>query len=79
MVKVENYRFSPQQVQVRVGQTVTWQFLDEDGHDATANDRSFASEVLAGGQEYQHRFDRAGTYTYLCTLHPSMTGTVVVA
>jgi plastocyanin len=57
---------------------VTWRFLDEAGHDVTADDRSFASAVLARGQEFQHRFDRPGYYSYVCTLHPGMAATVVV-
>lgn len=78
VVKVQGYRFVPEQVEVQAGQTVTWRFVDADGHDVTANDRSFASEVLAGGQQFQHRFDKPGSYSYVCTLHPGMIGKVVV-
>ncbi len=47
-------------------------------HTVGATDNSWVSEVLQKGQSYSHTFSSAGTFNYLCTLHPFMTGTVVV-
>ena len=77
-VKVVDYAFSPAEITVRAGETVTWTFADEAGHDVVATDTSFASEVLGSGGTYSFTFPRAGTFEYFCSIHPSMKGTVVV-
>lgn len=77
-VKVADFAFVPAEVTIRAGGSVRWTFLDEAGHDATAVDRSFASEVLASGGTYAFTFPKAGTFEYFCSIHPTMTGTVVV-
>jgi len=48
-------------------------------HNVVAVDRRFTSPVLDTGEQYSHRFDTAGTYDYFCSLHPRMTGRIVVA
>jgi plastocyanin len=62
-----------------VGQSVTWHF-DDAGvpHTVTAGDGSFDSPVMTSGT-FTHRFDKAGSYDYICTIHPTqMKGTIVV-
>ena len=81
-VTISNFKFDPQQVTVPVGGTVEW--VDESGrHTATADDGSFDSGTLVAGGHFQHKFDKAGTYSYYCVFHGSkgghdMAGTVVV-
>jgi plastocyanin len=77
-VKVVDYAFSPAEAKVAVGQTVTWTFADEAGHDVVSTDGTFTSEVLGSGGTYSFTFGRAGTFDYFCSIHPSMKGKVVV-
>jgi len=77
-VAILNYAFGPQTVTVKVGAVVTWTQQDEDAHTVTADDKSFASSTLANGQTYSHTFTAPGTYSYHCSIHPYMHGTVVV-
>jgi plastocyanin len=77
-VKVVDFAFSPPQMKVAVGQTVTWTFADEAGHTATSTDGTFKSEVLGSGGTYSFTFTRAGTFDYFCTIHPDMKGKIIV-
>jgi plastocyanin len=78
-VQIVDFNFSPQKLQVEAGTTVT--FTNEDGfaHTATAKDKSFDSGNLEQGGTFEHTFDTPGTYEYLCAIHNSMTGSVVVS
>jgi amicyanin len=80
-VKISNYAYSPAVIKVKVGQTVTWTNEDAVQHDVMADTMSAdapSSELLAKGESYSFTFKKAGTYTYHCTPHPYMKGTVVV-
>jgi plastocyanin len=70
--------FSPSSVTVAVGDTVTWRNTGEAPHNATADDGSFRTPDLNQGQSASHTFDSAGTFSYICTIHPNMKGTVRV-
>jgi plastocyanin len=75
-VVARNLAFVPPAVQVPAGTTVTWQFRDgRVPHNVQGE--GFKSENLTKGS-FQHRFDRPGSYSYVCTLHAGMTGRVVV-
>ncbi len=78
-VTIKNLAYQPPRLEIDAGQTVTWRF--EDGstpHTVTAGDGSFDSGTKTSGQ-FSHRFDKAGTYDYTCTVHPQqMRATVVV-
>ncbi len=77
-VVVKNMKFTPKKVSIKAGQSVTWKFDDGDiRHDVTADDKSFASKAAVSGH-YTHKFAKAGTYRYNCSIHPSMRGAVVV-
>ncbi len=78
VVKVVDYTFSPPEMKIAVGQTVTWNFADEAGHDVVSTDRTFQSEVLSSGGKYSFTFTRAGTFDYFCSIHPYMKGKVIV-
>jgi plastocyanin len=77
-VKVVDYTFSPAEVKIPVGQTITWTFADEAGHDVVSTEGTFKSEVLGSGGTYSFTFSRAGTFDYFCSIHPSMKGKVIV-
>jgi plastocyanin len=70
--------FSPNPVEVKVGETVTWINDDSGRHTVTSKDGTFDSGVMGKGQSFSHTFDKAGEYPYFCSPHPGMVGTVVV-
>ena len=71
--------FSPNPVEVKVGETVTWINDDSGRHTVTSKDDGiFDSGVLGKGQSFSYTFDTAGEYPYYCEPHPNMVGTVVV-
>lgn len=76
-VVIPDRRFTPREVTITAGGTVTWR--NQDGsHTVTADDGTFDSGVFEDGQAFSRTFATAGTVTYLCRLHPEMTGTVTV-
>jgi plastocyanin len=79
-VKINQFAFGPQSITVKVGTTVTWTNGDQDSHTVTSQGNSgpLKSATLGNGDTYKYTFTKAGTYEYLCTIHPFMTGTVVV-
>ncbi len=77
-VQIKNMSFSPATLTVKVGDKVTWTNQDSIGHSATAGDNSFDTGVLSTGQSGSASFNKAGTYTYHCSVHPTMKGTIVV-
>ncbi len=70
--------FSPNPVEVKVGETVTWINDDSGRHTVTSKDGVFESGMMGKGQSFSFTFDKAGEYLYSCSPHPNMVGTVVV-
>jgi plastocyanin len=77
-VTIQNFAYSPSVMKVKVGTTVTWENQDSTEHSATADDGSFDTKMLSLGEKGSYTFTKAGTYTYHCSSHPSMTGTIIV-
>jgi plastocyanin len=77
-VQISNYSFSPARLTVKVGGTVTWTNQDSMSHSATADDNSFDTGLLGQGKSGTATFNKAGTYTYHCSVHPYMHGTIIV-
>jgi amicyanin len=80
-VEISGSSYSPNKITVKKGATVTWTNLDNIEHDITPDDPSDEfkqSELLKRGESYSVTFSTAGTYTYFCTPHPFMKGTVEV-
>jgi plastocyanin len=77
-VTMDDNVFRPGSVDVAAGSTVVWTNRGRAMHTATADDGSFDSDLLRGGQTYRRTFARPGTFTYTCQLHPEMTGTIRV-
>lgn len=80
-VAVANFAFSPSSLTVHVGDTVTWDFDQPDAPHNVANGSGadqFASGAPQGHGHFSHRFTQAGTFAYICVVHPSMRGSVTV-
>jgi plastocyanin len=78
-IEVANFTFSPRTDTVAVGGTVTWTNTDQTPHTATsaASPALWDSGTLADGESFSRQFPAAGSFGYLCTVHPNMTGTIV--
>lgn len=78
-VTIVDFAFDPAELRVAAGTTVTWTNRDSVPHTATADDGSFDTGTIDGGASGSHTFDAPGTFAYICTFHPNMTGTVIVS
>jgi plastocyanin len=77
-VNIDNFVFGPQTITVPVGATVTWTNKDDIPHTSVSTEGVFKSKVLDTDEKFSYTFTKAGTYPYYCTIHPKMTGKVVV-
>jgi plastocyanin len=77
-VNIDGFAFAPATLTVKAGSTVTWTNKDEDPHTVVADGDAFRSQVLGSGGTYSFTFPAAGTFSYICSIHPFMRGTVVV-
>jgi plastocyanin len=79
-VQIENFTFKPKNVEIGVGDTVTWKNTDDVPHTATSKDdpQTFDSGALDTDDTYSFTFSKPGKYAYYCKVHPHMTGTIIV-
>jgi plastocyanin len=77
-VTIDNFSFAPHETAILPGAAVTWTNKDDVPHNIVSTTRQFRSPVIDTDGQFTHRFERAGTYEYYCSLHPNMTGRVVV-
>ena len=77
-VKIDNFSFGPQTLTVPVGTTVTWTNRDDIPHTIVSTDGVFKSKVRDTDETFSFTFTKAGTYTYFCSVHPKMTGKIIV-
>src|SRR5215207_2592984 len=77
-VTIADFQFTPAQITIDQGDTVTWTNNGPSAHSATAPDGSFDTGILPAGESRSHTFSDAGTFSYICTPHPNMHGTIVV-
>ncbi|MDO4241446.1 MAG: cupredoxin domain-containing protein [Microbacteriaceae bacterium] len=77
VVKALDNKYEPRKVEIKTGQTVTWEFAGNVKHDVIDPNGLFRSPLMKEGT-FSHKFTKAGTYTYKCSLHPEMIGTIVV-
>ncbi len=78
-IRLEHFMFQPSTLSVPVGATVRWQNLDGEPHTVVSVDGLFRSGALDEGEAYSYTFRTAGRYRYVCSIHPQMVGTIVVA
>ena len=77
-VKIDNFSFSPATVTIPAGTTVRWTNHDDIPHTVVSEDKTFKSKVLDTDEQFTYTFTKPGTYSYFCSIHPRMTGKVVV-
>jgi plastocyanin len=77
-VKIDNFSFGPAAITIAAGTTVTWTNRDDIPHTVVADDKTFKSKVLDTDEKFSYTFSKPGTYPYFCSVHPKMTGKVVV-
>ena len=77
-VVVENFSFQPGTLTIKAGTTVTWVNHDDEPHTVKENNKTFKSGTLDTDAKFSYKFTSPGTYSYFCSLHPRMTGQIVV-
>jgi len=77
-VKIDNFSFGPGTLTVPVGTTVTWTNRDDIPHTVVSTEGAFKSKVLDTDEKFAYTFSKVGTYPYFCSIHPKMTGKVIV-
>jgi plastocyanin len=77
-VKIDNFSFGPAALTVPAGTTVTWTNRDDIPHTVVSDDKIFKSKVLDTDEKFSYTFTKPGSYPYFCSIHPKMTGKVVV-
>ena len=77
-VKIDNFSFGPGTLTVPVGTTVTWTNRDDIPHTVVSTEGVFKSKVLDTDEKFSFTFSKPGTYPYFCSIHPKMTGKVIV-
>ena len=77
-VKIDNFSFGPAAITVPLGTTVTWINRDDIPRTVVSDDKIFKSRVLDTDEKFSYTFSKPGTYPYFCSVHPKMTGKVVV-
>jgi plastocyanin len=78
MVKIENFAFMPASLTIKTGTAVTWLNKDDIPHTVVSKTGVFRSKALDTDDSFTFTFKDAGSYGYFCSLHPHMTGTIVV-
>jgi plastocyanin len=77
-VKIDNFSFGPAAITIPVGTTVTWINRDDIPHTVVSTEKVFKSKVLDTDEKFSYTFTKPGEYPYFCSIHPKMTGKVVV-
>ena len=77
-VKIDNFSFTPATITVPTGTTVRWTNRDDIPHTVVNDDQKFESKALDTDDQYSYTFTKPGSYGYFCSIHPKMTGKVVV-
>lgn len=77
-VKIDNFAFVPATITIPAGTSIRWLNEDETIHNVVSSDKSFRSKALDTNEEFSFTFTKPGTYSYICSLHPRMTGKVIV-
>lgn len=77
-VSIDNYTFGPDTLTVPAGTTVTWTNRDDIPHTVVSTDGVFRSRARDTDETFSYTFDKTGTYPYYCSVHPKMTGKVIV-
>jgi plastocyanin len=77
-IAIHNFMFNPMSLVVPLGTTVSWKNFDGEPHTIRSVDDTFRSGALDQNDSFSFKFDKAGTYKYVCSIHPQMVATIVV-
>jgi plastocyanin len=78
-IEIKDFAFNPQTITVKSGEKITWINRDEEPHTVVSVEKQFKkSTALDTDQQFTITAGASGTYTYFCSVHPKMTGTIVV-
>jgi plastocyanin len=78
-IEIKDFAFNPQTLTVKSGEKITWINRDEEPHTVVSVEKQFKkSSALDTDEEFTITAGAPGTYTYFCSVHPKMTGTIVV-
>jgi plastocyanin len=77
-IVIKNFDFMPMSVTINAGDSVTWKNEDGEPHTVTSDTGLFRSGGLDQDDSFSFKFDKPGTYTYVCSIHPKMVGKIVV-
>jgi plastocyanin len=77
-IVMKNFDFSPMVMTIKAGDTVTWKNLDGEPHTVVSPDGVFRSHALDQGDAFTFKFDKLGTYKYICSIHPKMKAEIIV-
>jgi plastocyanin len=77
-IAIDNFSFTPREITVTAGTTVTWVNHDDVPHTVVSTDKKFRSKALDTDDQFSFTFNDPGTYAYFCSVHPMMTGKVII-
>lgn len=77
-VSMNNMQYDPASLKIKVGDTVVWTNKDDRDHTVVASNNSFKSDNIKPNGTFSFQFKSAGTFTYGCTYHPRMKGSIIV-
>ncbi len=77
-IVVKDFMFKPDSLTVKAGSTVTWANMDDEPHSVVSDTGMFRSGAIDTNESFTFKFDKPGTYHFTCSIHPRMTGTIIV-
>jgi amicyanin len=77
-ITIDNFSFTPKEITVAAGTTITWVNRDDVPHTVVSTDKKFKSKAMDTDDQFSFTFTDAGTYNYFCSVHPIMTGKIIV-
>jgi plastocyanin len=77
-IAIKNFSFDPSPLKIKAGSAVTWVNKDQEPHTVVSDTGLFRSSAVDTDETFVFKFDKPGTYHFICTIHPKMTGTIVV-
>ena len=77
-IVIKDFMFEPMTISVKAGTVVAWSNKDDEPHTVASDSGLFRSSALDTNERFTFKFDKPGTYHYVCSIHPKMIGTIVV-
>ena len=77
-ILIKDFMFTPISLKVKAGSTVTWANKDDEPHTVISDAGLFRSGALDTGDTFTYKFDKPGTYHFVCSIHPRMVGSIIV-